>query len=561
MLQYLRIRNFGLFEDAELELEPGFTVFTGETGAGKSMLIDALMACFGYRTSAEVIRAGADRAVAEVLIIPQDPSILAEFQEQLEDLSEITLQRDILPERSYLRINGRVSTASVAQGLGARLLDIHGQQQHHSLLKPSSYLPVLDSIAKDKVQPLLSKYRALYAQRQKILEELSGLSLDDTERSREIDLLTYQVNEITSAALKPEEEDELKRRYNVLSYQQKLIDLTSQAYDLVYSGASGLTSAFELIGQARELMRKASQIDEGAKDVVSSLSEAEFALENACDSIRNYQKSLSVDEREISKIEERLDLISRLKEKYGSSVEKILSYCTNAKQKLDRLLKTDEVHRELESSLENVTAELNEVGSRLSVTRREQAKDMEEHVTLLLRALDMPSARFKVEIERLSEPSPDGFDKVSFMFSANPGTGLLPLYKVASGGELSRLMLALKSYTAQVDPVPTMIFDEIDTGVGGRAAAAVAEAMWKLGRSHQVFCVTHLATIAAMADSHFVVSKCERDGKTFARVDKVDGEERVREIARMLSGSDLKASIDHAREILSRASSRKAAKF
>lgn len=568
MLTYLRIRNFGIFHDIDLELGPGLTVFTGETGAGKSMIVDAVMACLGYRTSSDVIRSGEERAVLDLLISPGIASgiLHADWADVLGDETEIAVQRDILPERSYMRINGRVATMSMAQSMGSRLVDIHGQQDHHSLLKPQAYLSVVDSLDKEALGPVKARYHTAYARRQEILSEMEELSRDTSQRKREIDLLSYQIDEIDRAELKQGEEEALRQEHRVLVSQRRLMELAQEAYERLYDGSGRISSAYEHITQSISLLSRAAAIDPAAIHTGQALEQVLYSLEIALDSLRDYQKGLSLEPSRLKEVEGRLDLIERLKAKYGSTVEEVLGFRNLSNARLKRLLHAGEILSGLEKELAQVENEIADLGAKLTCLRRGTASMMEKSISSVLQELGMPGGKFSVVLEhqedtglgikvgdRKLKPFADGFDRAGFLFSANPGEPPLPLYKVASGGELSRLMLAIKSCLEEADPVPTLIFDEIDAGVGGKAGQAIGEKLWQLGRTHQVLCVTHLASIAAMADTHFAVSKAEKGGRTYGQVTVLTGEDKAREIARMLSGTDLGVSLDHGRELIAAA--------
>lgn len=568
MLTYLRIRNFGIFHDIDLELGPGLTVFTGETGAGKSMIVDAVMACLGYRTSSDVIRSGEERAVLDLLISPGIASgiLHADWADVLGDETEIAVQRDILPERSYMRINGRVATMSMAQSMGSRLVDIHGQQDHHSLLKPQAYLSVVDSLDKEAIGPVKARYHTAYARRQEILSEMEELSRDTSQRKREIDLLSYQIDEIDRAELKQGEEEALRQEHRVLVSQRRLMELAQEAYERLYDGSGRISSAYEHITQSISLLSRAAAIDPAAIHTGQALEQVLYSLEIALDLLRDYQKGLSLEPSRLKEVEGRLDLIERLKAKYGSTVEEVLGFRNLSSARLKRLLHAGEILSGLEKELAQVENEIADLGAKLTCLRRGTASMMEKSISSVLQELGMPGAKISVALEhqedtglgikvgdRKLKPFADGFDRAGFLFSANPGEPPLPLYKVASGGELSRLMLAIKSCLEEADPVPTLIFDEIDAGVGGKAGQAIGEKLWQLGRTHQVLCVTHLASIAAMADTHFAVSKAEKGGRTYGQVTVLTGEDKAREIARMLSGTDLGVSLDHGRELIAAA--------
>ncbi|HHY69674.1 MAG TPA: DNA repair protein RecN [Bacillota bacterium] len=569
MLTYLRIQNFGIFRDVEIELGPGLTVFTGETGAGKSMIVDAVMACLGYRTSPEVIRAGEERAILELFISPEGDAngFDEQWEKSLGEGTEVAIQRDILPERSYMRINGRIATMSMAQSIGEKLVDIHGQQEHYSLLRAQNYISMIDSMNKQAIAPLKSKYYSHFSRRQELIQEKKDLSTDQSAREREIDLLAYQIAEIDKAALCIGEDEVLRQEYRVLNSQRKLINLSNEVYGSIYDGVDGTRSAYELITQAIELLKEAADIDPAAEGTKNALEQVSYALEVAVDLLREYQKGLSLEPGRLQEVQERLDLIEKLKSKYGGTIEDVLKYKGNAEERLKHLLNASEILEKLDEELAAIENEMASIGRTLTQLRREAATKMEESISDVLEELGMPGAKFIVQLEHQEDaedgvlvdgvkirPFQDGFDKATFLFSANPGEPALPLQKVASGGELSRLMLAIKSCVEEVDPVPTLIFDEIDAGVGGRAGQAIGEKLWQLGRTHQVLCVTHLASIAAMADSHFVVTKTEGGGRTYGQVIELkDQESRAKEIARMLSGAEVGASLAHGRELLLKA--------
>lgn len=558
MISYLSIRNFGLFSSVRLDLRQGLTVFTGETGAGKSMVVGAVLACIGQRTSRDLVRTGEDRAIVEMIAdLPPDPSSdpLDPLRDVLAESPQVVLQKDILADRSYLRVNGRIVTAAMAQDLGGRLVDIHGQQEHHSLLKPQNYLSILDSLRKDALEPLRRQFNGLYRRRESLRGRIADLGRGDRERQREIDLLAYQVDEIDKARLKAGEEDELRQEFAVLSAQERLIELWSRSYEALYEGgrASG-RPAKEAADEAAAQLRKVAAIDPSVGQALSAVEQVVYEMEAAVDLLRDYRKRLAVDPERLRVVSERLDLLQRLKSKYGETVERIVEYAAASKSRLDELLHADETLAGLRAEEAALNRDMAALGERLAAIRQDVGGAMEADVSESLKSLGMPGARFAVRINKEPEPGPYGFDRVEFMFSANPGEPPMAVNKVASGGELSRLMLAVKSHLEAVDPVPTLIFDEIDAGIGGNAGQAVAERLWELGRSHQVLCVTHLASIAALADNHCLVSKEERDGRTYASVTELGPTERVAEVARMLSGGALGISAEHARELLRAAS-------
>ena len=347
MLTYLRIRNFGIFDDIDIELGPGLTVFTGETGAGKSMIVDAVTACLGYRTSPDIIRSGEKRAIVELLISPPGRLVprLKDVLEVSSEMPEIMIQRDILPERSYMRINGKIATMSMAQTIGSYLVDIHGQQDHHSLLKPQNNLSMLDEMIKGEICKIKQEYRDAFLARQDILRQSEELNRDASQRRREIDLLSYQVDEIDKADLRRGEEEELRQEYRVLSSQRTLMELAQEAYERLHEGFQGSSSAYDQLTNGAFLARKIAGIDPAGDKLVQEIEQVLFSLEVAVDTLRDYQRRLALDPSRLKQVEARLDLIERLKAKYGNSIDRILEYRDTSAQRLAKLLNADEILR------------------------------------------------------------------------------------------------------------------------------------------------------------------------------------------------------------------------
>ena len=375
MISYLSIRNFGLFSSVRLDLGEGLTAFTGETGAGKSMVVGAVLACLGQRTSRDLLRSGEDRAVVE-LIASLSPGMSTEpddpLYEALSGSPEMVLQKDILTDRSYLRVNGRIATAAMIQDLGGRLVDIHGQQEHHSLLRPQNYLPILDSLRKDALDPLRRQFNGLYRQRQSLLGRIADLGRGDRERQREIDLLAYQVDEIVKAKLKPGEEDELRQEFDILSAQERLIDLWTQAYGAMYEGgrASG-RPAKEAVEEAASQLRRVAAIDPSAGQALSSVEQIVFEMEAAVDLMREYRRRLAVDPTRLNVVSERLDCIQRLKSKYGETVEGIDLFAATSKARLDELIHADETLARLRTEEAGLMGQMASLGAKLTATRQE----------------------------------------------------------------------------------------------------------------------------------------------------------------------------------------------
>lgn len=564
MILALRIKNFGILSSAEIEFGEGLQCFTGETGAGKSMIVDAVEVCLGGRASADMVRSGADKAVIQ-MVLACDEKVLShmdrETKEMVEDPSEILLEREVTSQgRSYARINGHLVTAQMLQKTGQALVDIHGQHEHQSLLRPASYLDFIDGVNKDIIT-LREEFHSLYVRRQSEMEKMRSLVLDEKERKRQIDLLQYQVDEIEKARIEPGEESKLREEYRKLSALERLRSICVECRELLYESPYGMACS-DSLGKAVSLFREASSLDPTAERVFSALNEVGIYLETALDLLRKYESSLDVQPDRLREVEERLDLIARLKDKYGRDERAILEYLERAKQDLAKLGSAEETLAVLKENLGRIEDEMTKKARELHELRLEASRELEKTVTADLESLGMPGGVLAVSVITDEDPEgipfgngrakvhPYGIDRVEIAFSANPGEPPRPLNKVASGGELSRLTLALKAFLADRDPVPTLIFDEIDPGVGGRAGQAVAEKLARLGRYHQVFCVTHLASIAAASHGHYLVEKVEEGGRTVALVRRVDGEEREKEIARMLSGKPSETSLAHARELL-----------
>ena len=433
MLTYLRIRNFGIFDDIDIELGPGLTVFTGETGAGKSMIVDAVTACLGYRTSPDTIRSGERRAILELLISPPEPLVprLNDVLEVSQDVPEIMIQRDILAERSYMRINGRIATMSMAQTIGSYLVDIHGQQDHHSLLKPQNNLSMLDQMIKGEISVIKREYHETFLARQDILRRSEQLNRDASQRRREIDLLSYQVDEIDKADLRRDEEEELKLEYRVLSSQRNLIELAQEAYERLHEGFQGSGSAYDQLTQSIFLARKIAGIDPSGDKLVKDIEQVLYALEVAVDTFRDYQRRLQLDPSRLKQVEARLDLIERLKAKYGSTIDQILDYKDSAAERLAQLLNADEILRELNEKLGQIESKMVGLGKRLSATRRETSVETAKQVSSVLEELGIPGAEFVIALKHQADDDgvpvdgkkirafADGFDLVEFLFSAN----------------------------------------------------------------------------------------------------------------------------------------------
>lgn len=573
MLRELRIENFAIIEHLELTLEPGLTVFTGETGAGKSILLDALAAVLGGPADMTLIRSGAERALIEATFEMVDsvrePLVaLLETEDLLDEERErVVLARELRQGgRSVARINGRSVSLSLLREVGRLLVDIHGQSEHLSLLDVRQHLALLDRYAGNA--PWVEAYRQTYREWRQLERELQRLREAERDAAQRVDLLTFQIREIEAAALQPGEEEELRQERNRLANAENLASQVQQALALLDEGAGETPALTDLLGQVAQALHVIARLDPSQQGLSEQAEGVLASVEEMARDLRRYQEQIEYNPRRLEKVEERLDLIQRLKRKYGGTIEAILAYAEKARQELDTITHATERIAELEAQREVLQRQLRERGLALSARRQQAAVGLSRAVEAELADLSMRGARFEVAIHQVDDPEglpledgravrfdERGLDQVEFLIAPNPGEGLKPLVKIASGGETSRLMLALKRVLTQADAIPTLIFDEIDQGIGGRVGSVVGEKLWLLARQHQVLCVTHLPQLAAYGDHHYGVRKQVEGGRTTTRVQVLEGEPRILELAHMLGGQSA-AHLSAARETLERAQQR-----
>lgn len=537
MLTLLHIENIAVISEAEIAFAPGFNVLTGETGAGKSIVVDAMGAVVGERTSRDLIRTGARRALvsAQFDALPDLPWF-AENGVAPEDGS-LLLTREIFPDgRNVCRAGGRLVTVGQLRALGSRLLNIHGQHDGQQLLDERFHLEYLDRFG--ALAALRGEYEDAYAEVRRHRETLSSMRMDEAEKARRVDALTYQIAELDRAALREGEEEELSARRTLLRNAGKLTGLVETASQAL-SGDDEDPGAVGRLGDAARAIRQASRLSEEFAGLGGSLENLCSLAEDAAEQVRVFREGLEFSPHELDAIESRLDVLCRLKKKYGATVSDMLSYLEASRKELSRIESADETLAATEKRLAAALAEAKKRALCLSEARRDRAARLEESVARELSDLDMARVRFRAGFS--GKDAPDGLDEsgmddVRFLLSANLGEEPKPLSKIASGGELARIMLALKNVMARSDDVGTLVFDEVDTGVSGRAAARVAEKLRQVARYRQVLCVTHLPQIAAAAATHFTVEKGERGGRTYTAVRPLSDAARIDEIARLLSG-------------------------
>lgn len=534
MLSVLHIENIAVIEQAEILFEGGFNVLTGETGAGKSIVIDAISAILGERTYRDVIRTGANRAFVSAIFtnIPQY-DWFSENQVEF-DPQELQVQREIYADgRNVCRVNGRPVSVASLKKLGGRLINIHGQHDSQQLFDEENHLTYLDAFARDEQE--LEAYQQAFSAMQSVQREIQKLSMDESEKLRLVETLTFQIEEIRAANLVSGEEEQLKERRKVLQNAEKLSDALRMADEALYGGDSS-DGAAGLLSNAEHALSRVSTISADMQTLYQKISDLMYSVQDAADELRAMRDDLSYSEGELEEIEERLDAIHKLKRKYGASVEDVLAYLADSEQRLDEIeFASDRIEtlKKREAELQKETIRQGEI---LREKRLSAAQAMESRICDELRQLDMPKIRFVCEFTP-QQPMQTGLDSVRFLMSANVGENLKPLSKVASGGELARIMLAMKQVLAQQDGVPTLIFDEVDAGVSGRAAQKVAYKLWTVSKGRQVLCVTHLPQIAAMADAEYTVEKRVENERTYTSVLHLDESGRKQELARLIGGS------------------------
>ncbi len=541
MLQEVSIRNFALVDNVRLALSPGLNVLTGETGAGKSIIIDAVELALGGRASSEVIRTGADKAVVDVVFdIMESPDLVRLVADMgLGDPGDPTLviTREVPADgRTTCRLNGRVVNLSTLREVTEHLIDIHGQHEHQSLLRPEKHVDLLDSFGGQEGATLRNEVARAYHSWQVTLAEIRALAGDERDRARRLDLLRFQAEEIERAKLRSGEEEELLEERRLLANAEKRHEAAAKAYARLYSGEGAGGSAHDLLGEVLAALEEIAAVDGSVSSIVEVVRQASLQLDESSRDIRQYRDSVFFDPARLAEIEARLDLITGLKRKYGTTVAEVIAFAENARAELSRLENSAELLAKLEDEAKARRLALDAAAARLGEFRRALAAKLEGAIEASLGDLGMKKTKFAVSFTPEDPPGPRGAEKVEFLFSPNPGEPPKPLSRIASGGEMSRVMLALKAVLAETDEIPTMIFDEIDSGVGGGAAQAVGEKLATIALSRQVICVTHLARIASLGDSHYLIQKETVDGRTHTFVETLTSEKRVAEVARMIAG-------------------------
>ena len=549
MLVHLHVKNLALIEEIEVEFGPGLNILTGETGAGKSILLGSMQLILGGKISRNMIRENADYALVELLFQIENTKVkehLAEMDIYPED-DQILLSRKITEGRSINKINGQTSTVGQMKAAAAYLLDIHGQHEHQSLLYQDKQLEILDAYGKDEILPAKEQVQQAYKAYRHCLSELKALDMDEEQRNREMAFLEFEIDEIEKAGLVPGEDEELERSYRKLVNAKKIVEVLQKIHGMTGYDMQG---AGDLVGNAVRDFSRITQYDEDLVPLEQMLVEMDGLLNDFNRELSSYMDDLVFDDETFYETERRLDQINGLKAKYGQQIEDILKYQKNQQEKLEKLVKYDENYRMMKKRLDESEKKLDKLSHDLSEIRKKYSKQLEGKIVDGLKDLNFLDVAFSISFEQKKTYSANGFDQIQYQISTNPGERLKPLGEIVSGGELSRIMLAIKAILADRDEIETLIFDEIDTGISGRTAQKVSEKMAVIGAHHQVLCITHLPQIAAMADTNFEIEKHVNGTETSTQIHPLDEEAAVRELARLLGGAQITdAVLQNAREM------------
>jgi DNA repair protein RecN (Recombination protein N) len=550
MLTNLHVKNMALIDEADIDFGDGLNILTGETGAGKSIILGSINIALGGKVGADVIRKGCDYALTELTFQITNKDKLAKLTELgVEELDEgtVIISRKITPAKSTIKINGETFTLGEVKNISHILIDIHGQHDNQVLLKENTHIDMVDLYGADKISPLLENYVKLYKKYNEISDKIDGMSGDEADRNRQIDLLEYQINEIESASLKDGEDDELESTFKKMSNYQKIATDLSSAKQLLSEDDTNVSG---LLGTAVKLLTQAAGYDDTLVGVADTLSSAEDLVNDSLMEISDYIDAFEFSEEEYANLQERLNLINSLKLKYGRTISDILDFADNSRNKLNELSNFNEIFADLQRQLAETEDKLEASSKKLSEARKKSASALCKAVSVGLKELNFLNNEFESEFETTESFTAKGTDKMHFLISTNIGEDLKPLSKVASGGELSRIMLAFKTVMADKDDTDTLIFDEIDAGISGITAQMVGEKLSQLSRSHQIICITHLPQIAAMADEHYIIEKTADNTKTVTDIHSLTDDESIGELARLLGGAKItEAALNNAREM------------
>lgn len=551
MLDLLHIENIAVIEQADISFRSGFNALTGETGAGKSIVIDAISAILGQRAYRDAIRTGANKAFISAVFrdVPEYPWFGDNAVPY--DGGEVLIQREIYADgKNVCRVNGTLVTVSILRGLGQQLIQIHGQHDSAQLFDEANHLSMLDAFADHG--DLMLRYQNAFHEMDDIRKKIRSLQMDEAEKARRIETLNFQIQEIARAELKPGEDEELEEKRRIMRSGEKLMTALSQAAAALYGG-DDMEGANALVSSARQALATVAGVSPEVEEAFRQVEELSYQVLDAAERVRDLRDSFDFSPGELEAVESRLDVIHRLRRKYGVTCQDILNYMEKCQKELEEIQVSDDTIAQLQTEFRKKAKIAKALAAELTESRKQKAQEFQQRLITELRQLDMPRVQFVAEISPLKHLEESGGDSCRFMMSANVGEELRQMNRVASGGELARIMLAMKNVLSEKDQIPTMIFDEVDTGVSGRAAQKVAEKLSSVSRGKQVLCVTHLPQIAAMADTHFLISKAEQQGRTYTSVTPLDLEGRKAEIARLIGGAKItENTLMSAEEMLNR---------
>lgn len=561
-LREVRIKNFAIIDQAVIEFDPGFNVITGETGAGKSIIIDSLNASLGERCSSELIKSGKETAVVEAFFENVNTEVKTKLEEAgLEEADDLIIKREISRNgKGRCYINNSMVTVNTLKNIAEYLADIHGQHEHQALLQTGNQLELLDTYG--KLSSDRKKYSEIYRSLSELVKKRASLVMSEQEKQRRLDMLGYAIKEIEAANLRPGEDAELDRQRNIMVNSEKIAGNVNEVYRLVH-GDENTVAALSSLEKAQKKLEQLAEIDPSLSKTLETFKNVVIELREAAETISSYKEKMDFDPARLESVEDRRDLLLKLKKKYGATAGEILEFYDKQKAELETITRNEEEIEKLEAEFSKVKAEACRKAEVLSRKRKEAALGLEKKVVAELSDLGMAKTKFKAEFTREENSgelagqdgmkyalTAQGFDRVQFLISSNIGEEPKPLNKVASGGEMSRIMLALKVIIGKEDKVGTLVFDEIDTGIGGNMGNVAGEKMSEAAKTRQVICITHLPQIAALAKRHIYIEKGVKSGKTVIDIEKLDKEKRIKEVARMLGGADNKAAVAHARELL-----------
>lgn len=547
MLAHLHIKNLGIIDEIDIELENGMNVLTGETGAGKSLIINAVQLILGGKFSKELIRKGATKSSVEALFLIEDKFLKEELERlNIEIDNELVITREISENsRSLVKVNGSLISVNELKEIGKLLIDIHGQYDSQSLLNAKEHIKLLDGIALSD-NKLIKEYKELYNERNEYISKLNKIGGTAENRERQLEFLRFQLDELENANIKIQEDEELEEKISLLNNSKNIIYALEDSYEKLNN------QILPTMQKITSELSSISKYNEKYNSFIEVLQNSFYELDEVTRDIKNSTDAVEVNPEELNKLEERLDLIIKLKRKYGNTIEEVLKTFSKLSDEYDELINSEQIVKELESKIKVTEDKMYEIAFKISNIRKEKAKVIEKEVEEILSELEMPKTTFniKIDFDENRGFKDNGLDKVEFLFASNYGEELKPLSKIASGGEMSRIMLSIKNVLSDADKIPTMIFDEIDTGISGKAGFAVADKLHNLAKDKQVICVTHLASIAAKGDNNLYVDKGIENDRTVTRITKLNEEEVLNEIARIISGGNISdAAISHAREL------------